>query len=92
MATAVTRVAVPVTANTAFDLASAKDRSAIWIYNDTGGDLFVKVGAGPSTTSFTVKLGAGGYHELDASYFIDDPITAVCSVITGAVQVTEVTS
>jgi hypothetical protein len=92
MATTVNRVGVPGVANTAFTLAPRKDRVALWIHNDTGGDLFVKVGAGASTTDFTVKLTAGAFYELDAAYHIDDAITAVCSVIAGGVQVTEVTS
>lgn len=92
MATSVNRVAVPGSANTVFTLAAAKDRVAVAIYNDTAGDLFVKIGAGASTTSFTAKLVPGAFYEVDAAYYVDDPITAVCSVIAGAVQVTEVTS
>jgi hypothetical protein len=92
MATTVNRVAVPAVANTVFTLAARKDRVALWIYNDTAGDLSVKVGAGASTTDFTVKLVAGAFYETDQAYDIDDAVTAVCSVIAGAVQVTEVTS
>jgi hypothetical protein len=92
MATTVNRVPVPGVANTAFTLAARKDRVALWIHNDTAGDLFVKVGAGASATDFTVRLVAGAFYELDQAYYVDDAVTAACSVIAGSVQVTEVTS
>jgi hypothetical protein len=92
MATTVNRVAVPGVANTAFTLAARKDRVALWIHNDTAGDLSVKVGTGASATDFTVRLVAGAFYELDQAYYVDDAITAVCTVIAGGVQVTEVTS
>jgi hypothetical protein len=92
MATTVNRVAVPGVANTAFTLAARKDRVALSVHNDTAGDLFVKVGVNASPTDFSVKLVAGAFYELDQAYYIDDAVTAACSVIAGGVQVTEVTS
>lgn len=90
MPASVDRVPVPATANTPFRLASSKVRSALSVYNDTAGDMHVKVGPTPSTTSFTVKLVPGAFYELPAPYHTPDEITAVCSVIAGAAQVTEV--
>lgn len=90
MAASVSRVAVPGVANTAFTLAPARDRRGLFVFNDTGGDLFVKLGTGASNVSFTVKVIAGGFYELPAPYFIGELVSAACSVVAGAVQVTEV--
>jgi hypothetical protein len=92
MATTVSRVAVPGVANTAFTLSAGGQRMALWVYNDTAGDLSLKAGGNASATDFTVKLVAGAFLELAEAYWINDAITAVCSVTAGAVQVTEVTS
>jgi hypothetical protein len=92
VASTVSRVVVPGVAGTAFDLAPARERRALAVYNDTGGDLFVKVGVNASPTDFSVKLVAGAFYELPEAYWTHDAITAASSVVAGAVQVTEVTS
>ncbi len=85
----VARVAVPGTANTSFTLAADRDRRGLAIYNDTAGDLFVKLGPAASPTSFTVKLVAGAFFELPEAYWENSIVTGACSVTTGGVCVTE---
>ncbi len=90
MAATVSRVVVPVVANTAFQLAPAGARRGLFIFNDTAGDLFVKLGAGAGPADFTVKVPAGGFYELPDPFFIADAVSASCSVVAGGVQVTKV--
>lgn len=71
-------------------LAANPDRLGATIYNDSNSQLFVKLGAGASIASFTIRLETQGYYEVPARYVgvIDGIWTPVVS---GAARVTELT-
>ena len=66
------------------------DAFARTIYNDSTATLYVKLGTAASTTSFTIKLEAGGYYELPAPVY-DGAVQGIWSAATGAARLTEVT-
>lgn len=66
-------------------------RLGLLVFNDTDGALFLKYGATATTSSFTVKIAAGGYWEMPTPLWagIVDGIGTGGS--TGATRVTELT-
>lgn len=90
-ATVGTVTTVPVAAVAVTLLLSNPARTGAMIYNDDNKALYVKLAAGPTTASFTVKIMPSGYYEL--------PFPAYSGIITairaagpaGNVQVTELT-
>lgn len=66
-------------------------RRGLLVHNDADKDLYLKYGATASTTSFTVKILAGGYWEMPFPIYagVVDGIWA--SGPTGAARVTELT-
>jgi hypothetical protein len=73
-------------------LAANGSRKGATIYNDSSAVLYVKLGSGASTTSFTALLvgnggGAGGYFEVPAAY--TGIITGIWASATGAARITE---
>lgn len=86
---AVTSVANSVTNVTL--LASNANRRMATIYNDdTAAALYVKLGATASTSSFTIKIAAGGYFELPLPCYTGI-IDGIASVATGSARLTELT-
>lgn len=57
------------------------------IYNDSTKILFVKLGAGASDTSFSAKLGVGGYFEVPFGYA--GIVTGIWSTANGFARITE---
>lgn len=71
-------------------LSANTSRLGATITNDSGvADMFLKLGATASTTSFTVKLTPNAYYEVPFGY--TGIINAVWSVATGNARVTELT-
>lgn len=70
-------------------LANTK-RKGVWFYNDSTADLYLKMGANASTTSFSYKIPAGGFFEMPTSPTYQGQIDGVWSAdSTGAVRITE---
>jgi hypothetical protein len=83
--TAVTSVANSVASVTL--LAANVNRLGATITNDSNTNLFVKLGATASATSFTAKLTAQSYYEVPFSY--TGVIDAIASVAVGNARITE---
>ena len=73
-------------------LAANKSRKAASIFNDSVATLYLKLGSGASTTSFTVKVPSNGYYEIDSHgpYIYNGAINGYWSAATGNARVTEV--
>lgn len=85
-----TTTSVNDTASSTTLLASNASRLGATIYNDSASDLYVKLGATASTTSFAVKLVQDAYFEVPFGYTgIIDGIWSADS--TGAARITELT-
>lgn len=62
-----------------------------WMFvNDSTSAVYVKFGSAASTTSYTVKVAAGGYYELPFGY--NGIITGIWDSATGNARVTEITA
>jgi hypothetical protein len=72
-------------------LAANSARLGAMLFNDSSAALYVKLGATASTSSFTVKLAAGGYFELPHPCYTGI-IDGIWDSATGAARVTEVTA
>jgi hypothetical protein len=70
-------------------LAANTARRGATIYNDSTADLYLKLGASASTTSFTIKLAAGDYYEVPFGY--TGAVTGIWSSATGNARITELT-
>ena len=70
-------------------LASNPNRAGASIYNDSTASLYVKLGSGASTTSFTVKLNKDDYYEIPYGY--TGIVHGYWSSASGAARVTEMT-
>lgn len=68
--------------------ASNTDRKGLYIFNDSGVTVYVKLGTTASSTSFTVKMSDQDYYELPSPIY-----TGIVTVLgaSGSVRVTEVT-
>lgn len=80
---------VPASTSTVTLKAANASRNGVAVFNDSTSDIYIKLGAGASTTSFTVKGGVSFYYETPFNY--TGIITAVWSSATGNARVTEVT-
>lgn len=69
--------------------ASNAGRYGLSIYNDSTANLFVKLGATASATSFTQKVAGGGAYEVPFGY--TGIVDGIWESATGAARVTEVT-
>lgn len=69
-------------------LAANKNRKLLGIFNEGAGNLYVKLGDTPSTTSYTVQLVPNAYYETDRYAGI---VTGLFSAA-GNARVTEVTA
>lgn len=88
--TTATHTNVNDTASSTTLLASNSARKGASIYNDSTVDLYMKLGATASSTSFTYKLVAGAYYEVPFGYTgIIDGIWA--SDASGAARIVEFT-
>lgn len=45
-------------------VSSNASRQGLWVYNDSGQDLYLKMGSSASSTDFSVKVDAGGFWEM----------------------------
>ena len=70
-------------------LASNANRLGATVFNDSTADLYLKLGATASTTSFTVKMAAGSYFEVPFNY--TGAIDGIWSSATGSARITELT-
>jgi len=70
-------------------LALNTSRIGASIFNDSTADLYVKLGATASTSSFTIKLAQDDYYEIPFSY--TGVIDGIWSSATGAARVVEYT-
>jgi hypothetical protein len=68
---------------------NAARRGAV-VFNDSTADLFVKLGATASLTSFTVRVSAGGSYELPYPVYTG-VIDGIWEAAIGAARVTELT-
>lgn len=84
---AVTSVAASTSAVTV--LASNTGRKGAMFFNDSSAAMYLKLGSGASTSSFTVKIAADGYYELPEGAVYTGAVTAVWASATGNVRVTE---
>lgn len=72
-------------------LAANANRLGATVYNDSTVDLYLKLGATASLTSFTVKMAADGYYEVPFNYTgIIDGIWASDAI--GAARIVELTA
>lgn len=69
-------------------LAANASRKMTMIYNDSTSDLYVKLGATASTSSFTVKLVANAYYELPLPVYTGI-IDGIWTVAVGSARMTE---
>jgi hypothetical protein len=72
-------------------LAANSSTKGVEIYNDSTSAMYLKKGSGASTTSFSVKIPAGGYYESPASPIYTGQYTAVWEAATGTARVTQLT-
>lgn len=72
-------------------VASNASRIGLMLFNDTDGSLFLKYGSGSSSSSFTVKVAAGGYWEMPQPIFTGILTGTGTGGSTGATRVTELT-
>jgi len=68
-------------------LASNSSRLGATIYNDSAAALYLKLGATASTSSFSVKIAAGGYYEVPFNY--TGAIDGIWDSATGNARITE---
>jgi hypothetical protein len=64
-------------------------RNGATIYNDSTSAVYVKLGSTASASSFTVKMGAGGYYEVPFGY--TGQIDAMWVSANGSARMTELT-
>ena len=86
---AVTAVSSIATAGTL--LAANTARVGAVFFNDSSSLLYLKWGAAPTITSYTVKVLAGGYYELPGPIVYNGLITGLWATANGNLLVTEVT-
>lgn len=72
-------------------LSSNSSRKGATIFNDSSSALYVKFGATSSTTSFTVKIAAGGYFEVPGPAVYTGILDGIWDSVSGAARVTEIT-
>lgn len=65
-------------------------RTQLTIYNDSTASVFIKLGLGASSTSFSIKMGAGSYFELaGGSTVYTGVVTCQWDAANGFARVTE---
>lgn len=72
-------------------LSSNSSRKGATIFNDSSSALYVKFGTTSSTTSFTVKIAAGGYFEIPGPTVYTGILDGIWDSASGAARVTEIT-
>lgn len=81
---------VNVTTTTTQLLPINTNRKGASFYNDGGGNIFLKLGAGASSTSFTVRMTDNSLYELPYPIYTGQ-ITAIAVSGTRAIRITELT-
>jgi hypothetical protein len=71
-------------------LSANTSRKGATVYNNTAGNMYLKLGATASTSSFTIKIAAAGYYELPQPIYTGR-VDALWDVSTGTGLVTELT-
>lgn len=69
--------------------AANASRRGLYVYNDGTANLFLKLGATASTSSFSVKIPAGGLYELPAPYY-RGTVDGIWDAANGNARVTEI--
>lgn len=87
-AAAVSSVAASVTPTVL--LAANPNAEGRMVYNDSTADLYLKYGAGVSTSSFTVKVAPGALYEFPLPLHLG-VVEGMWSAATGAARITEQT-
>lgn len=71
-------------------VAGNENRTQLTIYNDSTANVFIKLGLGASSTSFSIKIAAGGYFELaGGSTVYSGPVSCMWDAANGFARVTE---
>jgi len=70
-------------------LSANSNRLGATVYNDSTRNLFLKLGATASTSSFTVEISSGGYYEVPYGY--TGGVDGLWDVVNGNALVTEIT-
>lgn len=70
-------------------LAANSNRRGATVFNDSTAIVYLKLGSGSSSTSFTVRMDGYGYYEVPFGY--TGVITGTWASATGAARVTELT-
>lgn len=86
---AVATVSAVTSATTLFASTLGADATSRAVFNDSTADLYLKFGSGASSSSFTVKIPAGGYWEAPPPAY-DGLVTGVWSAVNGAARCTQV--
>lgn len=82
-----TQTSVAASASSVTVIASNANRLGATVYNDSTVDLYLKLGATASTTSFTVKMAAASYYEVPFGY--TGIIDGIWASATGNARITE---
>lgn len=82
-----TQASVAASASSVTILAANANRLGATVYNDSTVNLFLKLGATASATSFTVKIAAAGYYEVPFNY--TGIIDGIWDSATGSARITE---
>lgn len=85
----VSSVSASASAVTLFASTGGENSAARAVFNDSAAVLYIKLGSSASTSSFTVKVPAGGYYELPAPVY-DGVVTGIWSSADGAARCTQV--
>lgn len=71
-------------------LAANPARLGATVFNDSTANLFLALGSGASTTSFTIKLATGTYYQIPFNFV--GIITGIWDAVNGNARVTELTA
>jgi len=86
--TTVTKIASDITSVMLSPERSSR-RIAMYIYNDSAADLYLKLGTDAALDSFTVKIPPSGYFELPTLFYLGQ-IDGIWSEVDGNAYITEV--
>lgn len=76
---------------TVVDIAVANEfRTQLTIFNDSTANLYLKLGSAATTSSYSIKISAGGYFELAGGTTVySGLVTGIWDAVNGAARVTE---
>jgi hypothetical protein len=71
--------------------AANNDRRGFFLFNDTNKDAFIKLAASPTTSSFSFKIGPGGFYERELTNYLGIVTAIWGSAAIGSLYATELT-